>query len=301
MLSLFLVVQGSTLATKYSAKLARSFRLSKYIVGFIIIAFISILPETLISVNSAIAGVPEFGLGTLFGSNVADLTLIFALLIIINKRGMKIQSKILKNISIYPFFLLLPLILGLDGYYSKLEGIFLIIAGVLFYYMVFKKSVNVSVEIKPTKKSFKTFAMLALAMALLLVGSYFAVDSAVKLSSLWAINPVLMGILVVSLGTTMPEFFFSLKSMHSNEDSLAAGDILGSVLADATIVVGVLAFISPFHFPAKIIYVTGFFMIVAALVLLNFMKSERVITKKEGYALLFFWISYVIVEFIISK
>jgi len=78
--SLFLVIRGSTLATEYSAKLAEAFRLSKYIVGFIIVAFISILPESLIAINAAIKGIPSFGLGTLLGSNVADLTLIFAIL-----------------------------------------------------------------------------------------------------------------------------------------------------------------------------------------------------------------------------
>jgi len=94
--SLFLVVKGATLATKYSAKLAESFNFSRYIIGFVVIAFISILPETFIAINSALKGIPEFGLGTLFGSNIADLTLIFAILIILAGRGMKIESKVLK-------------------------------------------------------------------------------------------------------------------------------------------------------------------------------------------------------------
>ena len=70
--SLFLVVKGATLATKYSAKLAENFHVSRYIIGFVVVAFISILPEMIISINSALKGIPEFGLGTLFGSNVAD-------------------------------------------------------------------------------------------------------------------------------------------------------------------------------------------------------------------------------------
>ncbi|KKT06589.1 MAG: Na+/Ca+ antiporter, CaCA family [Parcubacteria group bacterium GW2011_GWA2_43_17] len=104
--SLFIVIKGATLAIKYSSKIAESFNLSKYIIGFIVIALISILPETLISINSALSGMPEFGLGTLFGSNIADLTLIFAILIIYAGRGMKIESKVLQNVRLYPFFLL---------------------------------------------------------------------------------------------------------------------------------------------------------------------------------------------------
>jgi cation:H+ antiporter len=90
--SLFLVVKGATLATKYSARLARCFRLSKYVVGFIVVALISILPETLIAISSALKGVPAFGLGTLFGSNVADLTLVFAILIIVVSSPVGLQA-----------------------------------------------------------------------------------------------------------------------------------------------------------------------------------------------------------------
>lgn len=299
--SLLLVVKGATLATKYSVKLAENFHLSKYIVGFIIVAFISILPETLISINSAVKGIPEFGLGTLFGSNIADLTLIFAILIIYAGRGIKIESKVLKNVRLYPFFLLLPLIFGLNGHYSRIEGAALVIAGALFYYLVFKNGVDMSERLHNGNGKYKNFFLLIFAMALLLVGAHFTVISATELARALKITPILIGMLVVSLGTTMPELFYSLKSVKRKDDELAIGDIMGSVLADATIVVGVLSFISPFFFPVKIVYITGAFMVVASLVLLHFMRSGRTITKKEGYMLLAFWATYAIIEFIANR
>ena len=299
--SLFLVIKGATLATKYSVKLAENFHLSKYIVGFIVVAFISILPETLISINSAIEGIPEFGLSTLFGSNVADLTLIFGILIVYARRGIKIESKILKDIRLYPFFLLLPLIFGLNGHYSQIEGAALIISGALFYYMVFKNSVEISATLHNGGSKYKNFFLLLFAMILLLIGSHFIVTSATVLAYTLKITPILIGMLVVSLGTIMPELFYSLKSIKKKNEGLAIGDILGTVLADATIVVGILALISPFSFPVKIIYVTGVFMMVASLILLKFMLSGRVISKKEGYMLLVFWVCYVIIEFLINQ
>lgn len=299
--SLFLVVKGATLATKYSARLAENFHLSKYIIGFIVVACISILPETLIAVNSAIAGIPEFGLGTLFGSNVADLTLIFAILIIYAGRGIKIESKILKHVRLYPFFLLIPLILGFNGHYSRLEGAALVIAGALFYYLVFRNGIETSAVPSNTVDKTKSIIFLLAAMALLLVGSHFTVTSATALAGGLAISPILIGMLIVSLGTTMPELFYSLKSVKRHDDGLAIGDMLGTVLADATIVVGILAFIAPFFFSVKIVYVTGAFMMVACLILINFMKSGRVISRKEGYMLLAFWLTYAVVEFIVSR
>ncbi|HPS21338.1 MAG TPA: sodium:calcium antiporter [Candidatus Paceibacterota bacterium] len=301
-ISIFLVLRGATLATKYSAKLAENFNIPKHTIGFIVIAFISILPETFISINSAIENSPEFGLGTLLGSNVADLTLIFGILIIYAKRGIKIKSRILKNVELYPFFLLLPIILGLNGYYSRAEGLVLIISGIIFYYLIFKKNVDTS-NIPPNTndKKIKNFLFLIFAMSLLLIGSHFTVTSATELALSLKIAPILIGMLIVGLGTTMPEFFFSLKALRKKEDDLAIGDILGSVLADATIVVGVLATIDPFYFPVKIIYVTGTFMVIFSIVLIRFMRTERVISKKEGYLLLLFWVIYAIVEFIVNS
>ena len=299
--SLFIVIKGATLAIKYSSKIAEGFNLSKYIIGFIVIALISILPETLISINSALSGMPEFGLGTLFGSNIADLTLIFAILIIYAGRGMKIESKVLQNIRLYPLFLLLPIVFGLNSHYSRVEGVVLLLAGSFFYYLAFKNNIKDSAVFKKTDGQYKNFLLLLWAMTLLLIGSHFTVTSATGLAQAFKINPILIAMIVVSLGTTMPELFYSLKALKRKEDGLAVGDILGSVLADATIVIGILALISPFYFPAKIVYVTGIFMVMASLVLIKFMRSGRTITKKEGYMLLIFWLAYVIIEFVMNS
>ncbi len=299
--SLIFVASGATLATKYSAKLAEDFHISRYVIGFVVVAFISILPETIIAINSAIEGIPEFGLGTLFGSNVADLTLVFAILIIYSGRGIKIESKILQNVRLYPFFIFLPILLGLNGHFSRIDGTVLIIIGVLFYYLVFRNGVESSKVFKREENKYKNVLFLLFSLVFLLIGAHFAVTSATALAQALKISPIIIGMLIVSLGTVMPELFYSLKAIKKKEDELAVGDILGSVLADATIVVGILAFINPFYFPIKIIYVTGTFMVISSLILLKFMRSGRIITKKEGLMLLFFWATYAIIEFIVSK
>ena len=285
------------MATRYAGRLAEGFHLSKYTIGFIIIAIISILPETFISINSAINGIPSFGLGMLFGSNIADLTLIFAILVFYARRSLKVESKILKNNAIYPFMLLLPLIFGLNGHLSRIEGLALIIAGGIFYILAFKDGIK-GVPLPQGKDNrFKNTIMLLLSMAILLVGSYFTVTSATGVAGNLGVSPILIGMLIVGLGTTMPELFFSLKSIKKKDDSLAIGDLLGTVLADALIVVGILALINPFVFPQKIIYVTGIFMVVASFVLFRFMRSGRSLTKREAWMLFLFWVVFVVVEF----
>jgi len=301
--SMFLVIKGAAMATKYSAKLADAFNLSKYVIGFIIVAVISILPETFISINAALNGMPSFGLGVLFGSNVADLTLIFAIIILIAQRGIKIESKILKNSYTYPLLLLLPLILGVNGNYSRMEGLALILTGSVFYFMVFKNGAEANVLPKTNQENhyIKNILYLLGSMLILLIGAHFTVTSATALATLLKINPLLIGMLVVGVGTTLPELFFSLKAVKKQDDDLAIGDILGTVLADATIVVGIVALINPFSFPSKIIYITGLFMVGASIITLYFMRSGQTLSKKESYFLFMYWLVFVLSEFIANK
>jgi cation:H+ antiporter len=300
-IAMLMVIKGATMATKYAAFLAESYRLSKYVVGFVIIAVISILPETLISINAALAGMPSFGLGTLFGSNIADLTLLFTILVIVAGRKLKVEGKILKKNLIYPLLLIVPLILGLDGNFSRIEGVALIFIGAIFYFIALKDSIDNSIPLKNNTERYKHLLKLVFSMGILLLGSHFTVTSATSIANYFGINPILIGMLVVGLGTTMPELFFSLKCVKKKDDSLAIGDLLGTVLADATIVVGILALISPFTFPIKIIYVTGVFMVIASFLLFFFMHTGRNISKKEGLWLFLFWISFVVAEFLANR
>lgn len=300
-ISLFLIIKGAIWATKYAILLAENFQLSKYVVGFIIVAVISILPETFIAINASLSGSPEFGLGTLFGSNIADMTLVIAIIIGLSRRGIKIESKILKDSLSYPFLFLIPIILGLDGYYSRLEGAALIVAGAIFYYFAFKNNPGEAPKIKNDHNSRKNFILLLLSMGVLLIGAHFIVVSATDLAINLGISPILIGMLIVSIGTTIPEMLFSLQAVKKNNDSLAIGDIWGTVIADATIVVGLLAVIDPFAFPQKITYITGGFMFLAACTLSFFMRTHKKISKKEGLLLFLFWVIFVITEYFINS
>lgn len=306
--SIFLIIKGATLSTKYSFKIAEGFKISKYIVGFIMVAIISIIPETFVVLNAAIEGVPSLALGTLFGSNIADLTLVFAIIIFFAGRSIKIESKILKENIVYPFFLLIPIILGFDGFYSRWEGLCLIIAGLLFYYLAFRKNKDEQDEendvispsdVKINKK--RDIGFLLLSMAMLLVGSHFVVSSAINISTYLEVSTAVLGMLAIGVGTTMPELFFCLSAVKKNHDSLAIGDVLGTVLADATILVGFLALIDPFIFPQKIIYIAGIFMVASSFLLFFFMRTGKTLSKNEGYLLFFFWLLFVVIEITLNS
>lgn len=298
--SLFLVIKSADLAIKYSTRLAESFRLPRYLIGFLVVAVISILPETFIFINSAVEGVPSFGLGTILGSNTADLSLIFALVILLSGKNLRVESKIIKNRFLYIAVMALPILLGLNGSYSQADGLGLLIVGLLFYLYILRDS-HIDAGVEKRKFHPLYFIFLILSMAGLLIGANLTVKFGVSLAGLLGIRPVFIGLFVVGLGTTLPELLFSLRAARKHNDSLALGDILGTVVADATMVIGLVALIQPFSFNPRLIFVTGLFMLLAIVLLMHYMRTDRVLTKKEAYLLLVFYFVFVASELITAN
>ena len=293
--ALFLVIKSAEYAMQYSTKIATNLKIPKYVVGFLIVSVISALPETFIGIDSALQGTPSFGLGTLLGANVADLTIIFAIPIFLCSRCLMVKSKILKHGKLYIFMIALPVVFGFNGYYSRWEGIILILAGFYFYYLLFWRN-RESIIKSDGYFSWKYFSFLLLSMMALLVSANFTVKFGVSLAENFNVHPIIIGMFFVGLGTTLPELLFSIKAVKRNHDELAIGDIMGMVITDSTIVMGILALISPFAFNPKIIYITGGFMVVASVILLYFMRTGKTLNKKEAIILVFFYLLFVFVE-----
>ncbi len=264
-------------------------------IGFLLIAIICALPETFISITSAIQDTPSLGMGTIFGSNVADLTLIFGLVIFLGGHGLKASGKIVKHDLLYILILSIPILLGLDGSYSRVDGLILVVAGIYFFRSMLKRE-QIKDETINRQFSIKYFFFLLISLTVLLLASDFTVKNAILSAHQLNINPIFAGMFFIALGTTLPELFLSIKAVRENHEGLAIGDILGNVMTDASIVVGIVALISPFSFNPRIVYITGFFMVVSAIFLLYLMKTEKVLSKKAALMLIVFYALFVFTE-----
>ncbi|MDD5193871.1 MAG: sodium:calcium antiporter [Candidatus Nanoarchaeia archaeon] len=299
---LFVLIKCAGYAIKYSSRLAKALRLPEFIVSFFIIALISALPETTISIMSAIEGTPELGLGTLLGSNVADLTLVFGIVALFSSRGIKVKSKILSNNFYYLILLLFPLILGFDGKFSRVDGLVLVLLGSLFFVKIYLDSHKFHKKFNNTKKEpfAKSLLFLIFSIGILLLSAFLTVKFAVNFAYEVKLPAILIGLTIIALGTCLPELIFSIKAVRKNHDSLAIGDILGNVLTDATIILGIVAIISPFSYNPYNLYVTATAMFMGGLLVTIFMKSEKSINKREAIFLILFYILFVFAEFFIN-
>ncbi len=301
-ISLFVLIKCADYCIKYSTILARIFRWPEFVVSFFIVAFISVLPETTISVIAALNGEPELGLGTLLGSNVADLAFVFGVIALISYNGVKVKSQILRNNFIYLILLAVPLILGLDGKFSRIDGIILIIFGIMFYIRLYLQSNRFRKKYNYIKREpfLKSLIFLILSLGILFLSANFTVKFAVNLAYELNFPTILIGLTILAIGSCLPELIFSIKAVRENRFDLALGDLFGTVITDITIVLGLVVLISPFSFNIYNIYVTGAAMLFAGIFVIIFMKTNKTITKYEGLFLICFYLLFLVVEFFIS-
>jgi cation:H+ antiporter len=300
---LFILIKCAGYAIRYSSRLAKIMRFPEFIVSFFIIAIISVLPEATISIISAFRGEPELGLGTLLGANITDLTLVFGIVALFSSGGIKVKSKILSNNFYYLIFLLFILILGFDGRFSRIDGLVLILLGLLFFVKIYIDSNKFHKKFNHTEKEpiFKSLSFLILSLIILLASAFLTVKFAVNFANDIKLPSILIGITIIALGTCLPELIFSIRAVRKNHDGLALGDILGTVITDATIILGLVALISPFNFHPYNIYITGTAIFLAGIFVTIFMKTDKTINKREGVILILFYIIFVFVEFIINQ
>lgn len=301
-LSLLVLIKSSEVCINYSSKIARVFKLSEFIVSFFIVAVISVFPEGSIAIVSAIEGQPAFGVSTVIGSIVADLALVFGIVAVVSRNGLKVRSEILRKDFLYLILLLLPVILGVDGFFSRLDGVVLIMGGLLFFF-------TLSIESGMFKKKYDSLkrksilgylVIFLLAMFCLLASAHFLVFFGTRIATELDFSVALLGLLVAAIGTCTPELFFSVRAVKTKHEGLAFGDILGTVIVDATVLLGIVSIVCPFPFDASLLTLVGVFMFFSGTMLIAFIKSDRVLTRKEGACLVLFYLLFVLIEFLLN-
>jgi cation:H+ antiporter len=303
LVSLAILLGCANYAIKYSSKIAKIFSLPEFIISFFIIAFISILPESTISIISAFNSQPELGLGTLLGSNVTDLTLVLGIAALFSLNKIKVKSKIIKNNIFYVLLLLFPIILGLDGEFSRVDGLILVLLGCIFLVKIYIDNSKTYKRTKGSKREpfLKVLFLLILSLGVLLTSAFFTVKFAVNFANDIKLPVILIGLTILAIGTCLPELVFSIKAIRKNHGELALGDIMGTVIIDATIILGIVAIISPFSYNLYNIYITGTIMFLAGVLVTIFMKTDKALSRLEGLLLILFYIAFIIVEFFVNS
>lgn len=293
------LIKSASSAVKSVTHVAQFFRLTEFVTSLVIVAGISALPETLIGIVSVIEGDPSLGFGTLLGSNVADLTLILGLVALAGK-SLKIHSSIVRWDVFFAGLVVLPILLGLDGTVSRLDAIVLLIAGLGFMLILLREKVQFRKPFSDGNHVVKSIVVFLLSMICMLGAAYFVVGSSHALAIGLGVPSIIIGVVLTALGTTLPEFTFSLASIRKGRSDLAVGDLLGVVVVDATIVVALMALISPIVVSVSLLSVIGAFTALAAVFSVLFMRSGGRVTSNEAYLLVFLYVAFLVVQVLVG-
>ena len=278
----------------------------EFIIAFFVMAVAASLPDLFICINAVIQGKPALALGDILGGNLVDLTLVLAIAVFFSKRGLETGSAMVQKSAIFTAIIaVLPLLLILDSRLDRIDGVILIVTFFLYSWWLFSKSEHFKKRYKSVKHGvtagFKGFLFnlvkIIILLILLLVASQAVVASAEFFSTSLNISLALVGILIVGLGNAFPDMYFSIVSARRDENWLVLGDIMGSVIICATLVLGTVALIAPFEILDFAPFATArMVLILAALLSLIFIKTGKKVTYKEGLVLLLLYIAFLIIE-----
>ena len=282
---LAIVVYGADEAIKRLLNLSRFFRLSVFAAGVLIAGTLAVLPEMSIGVIAALDGTSSFGLGIILGSNVADLTLVIGVVVLFAGE-LSLNSTVLRHLRVSFLAVLLPVLLLFDGEISTIDGGILLVAFIIYAFWLLKRGRNGEEVIR--RRGIIRFAievsLLIIGITVLFIGSSLVTEEAQVLSSSLGLPLFLLGV-VVAVGTCLPELAFSIRACETKKCELGLGNILGNVLADSMLTIGVIALIQPIK-PVNLVFPlsTGVFMVLS--VLLMYWRSRKGKLDRKDAALL---------------
>jgi len=313
--NLIIIVVLSLVLYKASVLLIQSIRqlshdgfIGKFVLAGIFAGFATSIPELFIGVTSALEGKTEIAFGTAIGSNIANLGLVFPLAILLSGIVLIVHREdfSLKTILLLLTSSLFPFLLALNGGLSRINGLFLMLLFAVYSIYIFNKrsdSRKANVEgllhridlALHRSKTRLAFLKLIGAVILLMVSSHFLVNSALFLSEALSVNPFLIAVFIIAPGTSLPELFVALTSIKHREFDVLYGDIFGSLITNANLVIGLSVFIHPFRlivFPGYLLSLLGLLGVFTLFILFS-MTKEKFERWEAGILLAFYFLFFV--------
>lgn len=248
-LGLLLLILGGNWLLKSAVGFSLRLNIPKIVIGMTVVSFATSAPELIVSLKSALYGKADLALGNVIGSNIANLGLVLAITILIGT--ISIQKSFYK--TDWPIMMLASVMFYLfivfDGEIQQYEGVILFSLLVVFlvYLLRFQKPavVDEMPEDDEALPLFKNVLFLFIGGIALWAGSELLIDGAVGLAASFGVGERVIGITIVSIGTSIPELAASLVAMIKKEKAISIGNLIGSNVFNILAVVGITAIVTP--------------------------------------------------------
>jgi cation:H+ antiporter len=301
---LALLIWGADRFVHGAAATARNLGVAPLLIGLTIVAFATSAPEILVSVLASLRGQPGLAFGNAIGSNIVNIGLVLGCVAIIRPIQMR-SATLRREMPALLAVTLLTVSLFLDAYLSRIDGLVMLTG--LGIVLIWLTRIGIrSAPTDPIQSEYEAeipknvrmpmaILWLAVGLAALSLGAHLLVKGSISVAEYFQVSDVVIGILLVALGTSLPELAVSLVSALRGEYGLAIGNIVGSNIFNLLGVVGVAATIAPIGVQQSVLSLHIFVMVAFTLVLFAMTydydgKSE--VSRLEGVALLAAFIAY---------
>jgi cation:H+ antiporter len=330
LLGLVLLVAGGELLVRGASGLATRIGMSSLVVGLTVVAFATSAPELAVTLGAVMGGEPGLAVGNVVGSNIANVLMILGSSAIILPLLVKVQ---LVRIDI-PFMAALSilfLLLAIDGGFSRVDGLILLVLLVLYIAVAIILSrrdghvdelrgpgasiatasagrvgqtartsgdtMTEAVEDVEARGSIgRDLVLVLIGVVLLVVGANILVKGATGIATAFGVSDLIVGLTVVAIGTSLPELATSIVAVRRGQRDLAVGNVVGSNIFNIGAVAGMAAMISPTGLPVpeSALALDIPLMIAASVVLLPLAFTGSVIARWEGGLLVALYVSYLL-------
>ncbi len=249
-LSILTLVFGAERFVDSSSKIAKKFGISDLFVGLTLVAIGTSAPEIFVSVSSIVNSVESVAIGTIVGSNITNIALIFGVsCFAVNQ----IKNRF-SLVSLIPFLLsfLLFLFALKDLRFSQIESFGFIVILFYFLFILTKERSNAMEVVSGSADIVKNSIMLVIGLILLVVGSNFAVIYAEKFAISIGISEVIVGLTILALGTSLPELAATVAAIIKGKNQMVIGNIIGSNILNIVIIVPIIGIFSSAVMPLEL-------------------------------------------------
>lgn len=293
--SIVLLVKGSDVLADSAAKTAKIFGVSDFVIGVTIIAIGTSLPELASGIYASYIYEGDIVIGDVLGSNITNIALVLGLTCLV-------KPLTVKHTEIYSGWLHLMIltfasaVLLAGSGLARIGGAVFLLVYVLYLRKVIREYQTVGMEPVPRNSLIKNAVRLCLGLVGVLLGAKLLVGSILSFARIFDIPEYTVSLLLMALGTSLPEVFTATAAARKGYSTMALGNIIGSNIANILLVMGTAALVRPLHMDVKQMVPAVIIMLLFSVFLVRFKRSQYTIDRKEGFVfvvlyLVFVWLS----------
>ena len=285
------LIYGADFIIKESERIALHFNISHFVIGATLVAFGTSLPEMAASMMAAGQGKSDMAVANVVGSVIFNITMVLGIVFMIAKTMHPKRNLFALDSAWVIVPLVLFFIMVQDGEIGRVDGalyLLLMVSYLLFLFTSSKEDLEGEIDEDLATEKFnwsRTIPLLVIGFALTIGGAHFVIESGTSIAREFGISEWIIGIFLISLGTSLPELVVSLVAVKKGNAEMSIGNIIGSNVANFSMVLGAASLVNPLTVDLLATKFDMLIMIAASITLL-FILANKLYNKAGGIFLL---------------